>query len=63
MKLFHTQLSSMKFILLINVKIIVGTLTFISMINITSERLKAKNFSIYVYFSFYEQMKYSAQLS
>ena len=41
-----TQLST-KFILLIYVKMptIVGILTFISMINITSERLKAKNFS------------------
>ena len=38
---YSTQLS-MKFILLINVKMptIVGILTFISMINTTSERLK-----------------------
>ena len=47
-KLFScsTQLS-MKFILLINVKMptIVGILTFISMIN-TSERLKARNFFV-----------------
>ena len=45
-KLFScsTQLSS-KFILLINVKVptIVGILTLISMINTTSERLKARN--------------------
>ena len=56
-KLFpcSTQLST-KFILLINVKMptIVGILTFISMINITSERLKAKNYFICQYFSFYE---------
>ena len=40
------QLST-KFILLINVKMptIVGILTFISMINTTSERLKARNSS------------------
>ena len=41
--LYSTQLST-KFILLINFKMptIVGILTFISMINTTSERLKAK---------------------
>ena len=65
-KLFHcsTQLST-KFILLINVKMptIVGILTFISMINTTSERLKARNFFICWYLSFYEQLKFSAQLS
>ena len=55
---------SMKFILLINVKMptIVGILTFISMINTTSERLKARNF-ICRYFSVYEQLKFRAQLS
>ena len=44
---YSTQLS-MKFILLINVKMptFVGILTFISMINTTSERLKARNFLI-----------------
>ena len=58
-----TQLST-KFILLINVKMptIVGILTFISMINATSERLKAINFFICQYFSFYEQLKFHAQL-
>ena len=65
-KLFpcSTQLST-KFILLINVKTptIVGVLTFISMINTTSERLKARNFFICRYFSFYEQLKFCAQLS
>ena len=55
-KLFScsTQLST-KFILLINVKMptIVGILTFISMINTTSERLTARNFfvSILVFIS------------
>ena len=55
-KLFScsTQLST-KFILLINVKMptIVGILTFISMINTTSERLTARNFfvSILVFMS------------
>ena len=62
--LYSTQLST-KFILLINVKMptIVGILTFISMINTTSERLKARNFFICQYFSFYEQLKFHAQLS
>ena len=54
-----TQLST-KFILLINVKMptIVGILTFISMMNTTSKRLKARNFFICRYFSFYEQLKF-----
>ena len=57
-----TQLST-KFILLINVKMptIVGILTFISMINTTSERLKARNFFICRYFSFNEQWKFPAR--
>ena len=61
---YSTQLS-MKFILLINVKMptIVGILTFISMINTSSERLKARNFFICRYFSFSEQLKFRAQLS
>ena len=56
---------SMKFILLINVKMptIVGILTFISMINTTSEMHKARNFFICRYFSFNEQLKFCAQLS
>ena len=55
----------MKFILLINVKMptMVGILTFISMINTKSERLKARNFFICQYFSFNEQLKFCAQLS
>ena len=65
-KLFScsTQLST-KFILLINVKMpaIVGILIFICKINTTSERLKARKFSICWYFSFYEQLKFRAQLS
>ena len=65
-KLFpcSTQLS-VKFILLINVKMptLVGILTIISMINTTSERLKAINFFICRYFSFYEQLKFRAKLS
>ena len=61
---YSTQLSP-KFILLINVKMptIVGISTFISMINTTSERLKARNFFICRYFSLYEQLKFRAQLS
>ena len=65
-KLFScsTQLSR-KFILLINVKMptIVGILTFVSMINSISERLKASHFFSCRYFSFNEQLKFSAQLS
>ena len=62
-KLFpcSTQLCT-KFILLINVKM-PTILTFISMVNTTSERLKARNFFICQYFSFYEQLKFRAQLS
>ena len=52
----------MKFILLINVKMptIVVILTLISMINTSSERLKARNFLSCRYFSFYinEQLKF-----
>ena len=63
---YSTQLST-KFtmILLINVKMptIVDILTFISMINTISEKLKARNFFICRYFSFYEQLKFRAQLS
>ena len=59
-----TKLST-KYILLINVKMptIVGILTFISMINTESERLKVKNFFICRNFSFYEQLNFHAQLS
>ena len=59
-----TKLST-KCILLINVKMPtnVGILTFISMTNTTSEILKARNFYICRYFSFYEQLKIRAQLS
>ena len=64
-KLFpcSTQLST-KFILLINVKMpTIVALTFISMINTASERLKAINIFICRYFSFYKQLKFCAQLS
>ena len=40
--------------------IVVGILTCISMINTTSERRKAIKFFIYLYFSFYEQLKFHA---
>ena len=63
-KLFpcSTQLST-KFILLINVIMptIVGILTFICMMNTTSERLIARNF-ICRYFSYNKQLKFRAQL-
>ena len=61
--MYSTQLGK-KFILLMNVKTtIIGISTFISMINKTSERLKVRNFFICWYFSFYEQLKFRAQLS
>ena len=51
----YLQPLSMKFNLLINVKMpaIVGILTFISRINRTSERFKAREILIFEYFSFY----------
>ena len=42
---------------------IVGILTFFSMINTTSERFKAIHFFNCRYFSFYEMLKFCAQLS
>ena len=42
---------------------IVGILTFMSIIDTTSERLKARNFFNCPYFSFYIQLKFTAQLS
>ena len=56
MQSFVLNLLSMKLIMLIqfNMPTNVGILTFISMINTTSERLKARNFFIRQYFSFYE---------
>ena len=60
-----TQLS-LKLIMLINVKMptIVGILAFISMINTTSESLKARKvLFIFHHFSFYEQLKFHTELS
>ena len=61
---YSNQLSN-QFILLINVKMptIVDILTFISMINTTPERPKARNFFICRYFSVYGQLQFLAQLS
>ena len=59
-KLFsHLTLLGTKFILLINVKILtnVGILTFISMMNTTSESFKAIKICSLQHFSFYEQLK------
>ena len=55
----------MTFILLINVKMptIVGILTFISRVNTTSESFKARKIFIFLYFSFYKQLKFHALLS
>ena len=65
-KLFScsTQLST-KFIVLINVEMptMVGILTFISRINTTSNSLEARKVFIFLHFSFYEQLKFHAQLS
>ena len=59
-----TQLRT-QFILLINVKMptIVGILTFISMINTSYESLKARNSYHFQHFSFYEDLKFHAQLN
>ena len=59
---YSTQLS-MKFILLINVKMptIVAILTFISRINTASESFKASKNFIFSQFSIYEQLKFQAQ--
>ena len=59
-----TQLS-MKFIMLINVKVptIVGILTFINRIDTPYKCIKQENPFIYRYFSFYEQLKFPAQLN
>ena len=55
----------MKFIMLINDKMptIVGILTFMSMINTTSESLKLRNVLIFYYLRLYSQLKLHAQLS
>ena len=42
---------------------IVGILTFVGMINTTSESLKARNIFIFKHFSYFEQLKFHAQLS
>ena len=65
-KLFSclTQLS-MKFIMFINVKMptIFGILIFMSMVNTTSEHLKASERFIFKHYRFYEHLKFHAQLS
>ena len=55
----------MKFILLIKVKMstIVGILTFISGINTASESFKAIKIFIFKKITFYEQLKFDAQVS
>ena len=55
----------MKFLKLINAKMptIVGILAFISMINTTSESLKARKIFIFQHFSFYEELVFHAQPS
>ena len=63
---FHDKTElSMKFITLINVKMptFVGILTFISMINITSDCFKVGKVFIFQHFSFYKQLKFHAQWS
>ena len=56
---------SMKFIMLINVKMptLVGILTFISLIKTTSESLEAGKVFILQHFSFHEQLNFHAELS
>ena len=50
--------------MLINIKMptIVGILTFISMINTTSESSEARIFLIFQHFSFYRELKFHVQL-
>ena len=65
-KLFSCSIQvSMDFIMLINIKMptVVGILTFISMINRTSESSKARNSFFFQHFSFFEQLKFHAHLS
>ena len=59
------KLTEHKFIMLINFKIptCVGILKFISMINTTSDGLKATKVLIFQHLSFYEQLELHAQLS
>ena len=40
-----------------------GILTFISMINTTSESLTARKFTIFQHFTFYERLTFHAQLT
>ena len=56
---------NMKFIMLINVKLstIVGILTFMSMMNTTSESLRARKIFIFQHFRCYDYLKFHAQLS
>ena len=65
LKLCHAQLTqlSMRFILLINLKMptMFDILAFISRIDITTDILKAKNIFIFQHFSFYVQLKFHAQ--
>ena len=59
-----TQLS-MKFIMLINIKMptIVGILIFMSMTNTASEHNKARNYLFFKHFRFYEHLKFQYELS
>ena len=50
----------MKFIMLINIKMptIVGILTYITMINTTSKRIKSRKYFIFERFSLYTSQKF-----
>ena len=63
-KICSTQLS-MKLILLLNIKMptIFWHFNIMSRINTSYESLKARNTYLFQYFSFYEQLKFDAQLS
>ena len=63
-KLFMLNSTEQKNFLLINGKMptAVGILTFICRINTTYESLKARNDFIFQHFSFYEQLKFHAEL-
>ena len=58
-----TSCKGLGVIKLLKLPTIDGILTFISLINTTSERLKSRNLFICRYFSFYEQLDFRAHFS
>ena len=50
-------------LIIVKMPTIAGSLTFIRMINTSSDSLKASEVFIFQHFSFYEQLKFHAKLS